>query len=493
MFVSSFGRCIVPAVLVLSAGFASAQLAPVGVCESGKSSEAGRLAACLHRAESRFAEQPGSCSVTTTTPCHRDVDCPVEQTCSKDSAVYDGRVSRCEVAFDRRWNGLETKAAPAQCPDAMVAPNLRDTIGDSVSRVTRALAGSIVRTFAGNGIRGDSGDGGPALSASIYLPGDIDIDGQGNVFVAVVRNHRVQRIDGVTGIITTVAGTGIEGNGVGLDDGDGGLAVDARLARPRELARDPAGNLYFVELNSNRLRKIEAHTGIIRTVAGGGAEGFSGDGGPAAEAKLARPHGVAIDGGGNIYVADFNNHRIRRIDGATGIISTIAGTGTPTYSGDGGLAVDASVNFPAAGAFDPAGNYVFCDAGNRRVRSIDLTTGVISTIAGNGIGTHAGDGGPADQASFFSPQAIAYDADGNLYVADAPGHRVRRVDGVSGIITTIAGTGTGGFSGDGGLAINAEFDNPRGLAIDHKRNRLYVADGVNERFRVFDLPGPSTD
>jgi sugar lactone lactonase YvrE len=491
--IATLGRCIVTAMLVFSASSAAAQFAAVGDCESGKGREAGKFAACVHRAEARLAAQRGSCSLATMTSCYRDADCPPGETCLKDPTSYDKRMSGCEASFDRRWDALEAKAAPDQCPDGLLSPSLRSAVEDSVARVTRALTGSIVHTFAGSGVQGDSGDGGPAVAANLYLPGDIDIDGPGNVFFAVVRNHRVQRVDIATGIITTVAGTGVEGNGVGLDDGDGGLAVNARLARPRELARDPAGNLYFVELNSNRLRMIEAHTGIIHTIAGGGAEGFSGDGGPAAASKLARPHGVAIDGGGNIFIADFNNHRIRRIDAATGNIATIAGSGTPTYSGDGGLAVDASVNFPAAGAFDPAGNYVFCDAGNRRVRRIDLTTGVISTVAGNGVGTHAGDGGLADQASFVSPQAITYDGEGNLYIADAPAARVRRVDAVTGVITTIAGTGVAGFSGDGGLAIDATFNNPRGLAVDRKRNRLYVADGVNERFRMFDLPLPGTD
>lgn len=490
---TTLGRCIVAAALVLSAGSAAAQLAAVRECEAGKSLEAGKYAACLHRAEARLARQRGLCSLATETTCSRDADCPVSQTCLKDPTTYDAKLASCRLSFDRRLDALEAKTAPDPCPDGQMSTGLRSAIGDSVARITRALAGSIVRTFAGSGVQGDSGDGGPATAANIYLPGDIDIDGQGNVFVAVVRNHRVHRIDITTGIITTVAGTGVEGSGDGVADGDGGLAVNAKLARPRELARDPAGNLYFVELNANRLRRIDAHTGIIHTVAGGGAEGFSGDGGPAAAAKLARPHGVAIDGSGNIYVADFNNHRIRRIDAATGNIATIAGSGTPTYSGDGGLAVNASVNFPAAGVFDPAGNYVFCDAGNHRVRRIDLTTGVISTVAGTDVGAHGGDGGLAVEASFVSPQAIAYDAYGNLYIADAPGHRVRRVDAVTGIITTIAGTGVAGFSGDGGLASDATFNNPRALAVDWKRNRLYVGDGLNERFRVFDLPLPGTD
>lgn len=351
----------------------------------------------------------------------------------------------------------------------------------------------IVQTFAGNGTQGFSGDGGPALEASFHLPGGIVIDGLSNVYVTDVRNHRnhrIRRIDGETGIITTIAGTGVEGNGDSEDDGDGGPAVNARLARPRELARDAAGSLHFVELNSNRLRKIEAHTGIIRTVTGGGAEGFSGDGGPAIEAEIARPHGIAIDGGGNIFIADFNNHRIRRIDAATGKIDTIAGDGTAAFSGDDGPAVDAQVSFPANGDFDPAGNYLFCDAGNRRVRRIDAVTGIITTVVGNGEAAASGDGGPATGASVFSPHAIAFDAFGNLYVADAPGHQIRRVDARTGVITTIAGTGEAGFSGDGGPATEAMFNQPRGLRVDWRTHILYVAEGVNERFRTITLPPP---
>lgn len=490
---SSIRTSIVALTVALGVNAAAAQLGPVGRCEIGKAQGAAKYAACLYRAEIRLLKTQGACSGSPVASCFRDSQCPAAQTCVKNTARYDSAVANCQGTFDRRWSLLETEAAPTRCADGLTAAVMRASLDDSVLRGIRALGGSVVRTVAGNGIQGDSGDGGPALAASLYLPGDIEVDGQGNVFVAVVRNHRVQRIDAATGLITTVAGIGIEGNGNGVDDGDGGLAVHARLARPRELARDPAGNLYFVELNANRLRMIEAHTGIIRTIAGGGGEGFSGDGGPAAAAELARPHGVAIDGGGNIYIADFNNHRIRRIDAATGIIATIAGTGVNTYSGDGGLAVDAAVNLPAAGVFDPAGNYVFCDAGNRRVRRIDLTTGIISTVAGTGAGVHGGDGGLATQASFVSPQAIAYDSQGNLYVADAPAHRVRRIDALTGIITTIAGTGAPGFSGDGGLAVDATFNNPRGLVVDHARNLLYVADGVNERFRVIHLPPSGID
>jgi len=485
---SSIRPYLVALAVWLGANAAAAQLDPVGRCEIGKAQGAAKYVTCLYRAEVRLLKTQGVCSGSPATSCLRDSQCAAGQTCVKNTTRYDSAVENCAGTFDRRWNLLETDAAPLRCADGMTAEAMRTTLDDGVRRGIRALRGSLVRTVAGNGVQGDSGDGGPATAASLYLPGDIEVDGHGNIFIAVVRNHRVQRVDAVTGIITTVAGTGVEGSGDGVEDGDGGLAVDARLARPRELARDPAGNLYFVELNSNRLRMIEAHTGIIRTVAGGGAEGFSGDGGPAAAAKLARPHGVAIDAGGNIYVADFNNHRVRRIDALTGIISTIAGTGVNTYSGDGGLAVDAAVNFPAAGVFDPAGNYVFCDAGNRRVRRIDLTTGIISTVAGTGVAAHAGDGGLATQASFLSPQAIAYDSEGNLYVADAPGHRVRRIDAVTGIITTIAGTGVAGFSGDGGLAVDATFNNPRGLVVDRVRNLLYIADGANERFRVMNLP-----
>ena len=483
-------RFVLAMSLALAAGSAAAELAPVKPCEAGKGRAMGKLSACMQRAEARLAVQVGACSASPATSCTRDTDCPVHESCSKDPAEHDARVTACRAAFDERWAALEELSAPDPCPDGLRSSDAGAIVERSVTRIAQALNGNVVRTVAGNGVQGDSGEGGPAVDASMYLPGDIDIDGQGNVFFAVVRNHKVQRIDADTGILTTVAGTGVEGTGDGAADGDGGLAVDAKLARPRELARDPAGNLYFVELNANRLRMIEAHTGIIRTIAGGGAEGFSGDEGPAEDAELARPHGVAIDAGGNIYIADFNNHRIRRIDGKTGIIDTIAGTGAAVYSGDGELAVAASVSFPAAGAFDPAGNYVFCDAGNRRVRRIDLTTGVISTLAGNGNAVHGGDGGPALEASFVSPQAIAYDARGNLYIADAPGHRVRRVDAETGIITTLAGTGSSGFSGDGGLAAHATFNNPRGLAVDAARGRLYVADGVNERLRIIDLPLP---
>ena len=334
-----------------------------------------------------------------------------------------------------------------------------------------------IYTFAGTGEAGAGGDGGPATEAQLNIPFEMAIDGSGNVYVADGFNRRIRRID-PEGVITTIAGTGEPGY-----SGDGGAATEAQLVYPYGLVIDGSGNLFVSDLSNYRIRRIDPE-GVITTFAGTGAPGFSGDGGPATEAQFGPPYGLALDGSGNLYVADLGNHRIRRID-PEGVITTIAGTGERGFGGDGGPATEAQLNRPYGLAVDTSGNLYVADQGNRRIRRID-PEGVITTIAGTGEWGFSGDGGPATEAQITIVRGLAVDESDNLYVTDPNNFRIRRID-PEGIITTIAGSGptgnVGGYSGDGGPATKAQLGYPTNLAVDASGN-LYTSDQTNQRIRV---------
>jgi sugar lactone lactonase YvrE len=260
----------------------------------------------------------------------------------------------------------------------------------------------------------------------------VALDAAGKLLIADYYNNRIRRVDVTTGIITTAAGNGTAGF-----SGDGGPATSASLAYPGGVAVDAAGNLFIADYN--RIRRVDGTTGIITTVAGNGISGFGGDGGPATSASLDRPGGVTIDAAGNLLIADQFNHRIRRVDGTTGIITTVAGNGTPFFNGDGGPATSAALDYPAGVAIDAAGNLLIADRVSDRIRRVDGTTGIITTVAGGGTGTggasrptagFSGDGGPATSASLFNPAGVAVDAAGNLLIADQSNQRIRRVRGL---------------------------------------------------------------
>ncbi|HXB71804.1 MAG TPA: BACON domain-containing carbohydrate-binding protein [Candidatus Acidoferrales bacterium] len=338
-------------------------------------------------------------------------------------------------------------------------------IADTANRRIRRVSNGVITTAVGNGTQGFSGDNGAATSAQMGPPYGIAVDVAGNLYFAdTFLNHRVRKVS--NGVITTVAGSGLVG--------DNGPATSGQLNQPQGVAVDSAGNLYIGDSQNSRIRKVSG--GVIDTLAGNGTFGFSGDNGPATSAQLNTPYGVAVDSSGNLYTADFGNNRIRKV--ANGVISTVAGNGTPGFSGDNGPATTAQLNQPADIAVDAAGNLYIAEQGNHRVRKV--SGGVITTVAGSGTPGFSGDDGPATGAQLNQPEGLTVDFAGNLYIADENNHRIRKVS--NGVITTVAGNGTLGFSGDNGPAASAQMALPRSLAVD-SAGSLYFADFSNARIR----------
>ena len=332
-----------------------------------------------------------------------------------------------------------------------------------------------ISTVAGTGTAGFSGDNGPAISAQLDIPRRVAVDSFGNIYISDRNNNRIRKIDIATGNISTIAGTG-----TAAYSGDGGPATSAAISVPLGIAIDSSDNIYFVHKGNDVIRRIDASSGIISTVAGNGTDGYSGDGGPATSAQLSNPYDVAIDSFGNIYITG-DSDLIRKVDHTTGYISTIAGT-TSGYSGDGGLATSAQLYNPDGIALDSLGNIYIADSNGNRIRKIDASTGIITTIAGDGSAGYSGDGGPAASAVLNIPYDIELDTLDNIYFSDQNNHAIRRIDAQTGIITTFAGTGSSGFSGDGGSPELAQLYSPVGLAIDTYGN-IYIADTNNHRIR----------
>jgi streptogramin lyase len=339
-----------------------------------------------------------------------------------------------------------------------------------------------ISSIAGNGNLGFSGDGGPAIWAEFSDTNeDVALDGRRNLYIADRNNQRVRRVDAITGIITSVAGNGLVGF-----LGDGGPATSAILQNPYGLVLDTTGNLYIADFSNSRVRRVDVTTGIITTVAGIANVGHgSGDGGPATSAAMGSPSGVAFDAAGNLYIADSYYNVVRRVDAVSGIITTVAGTGSSGYSGDGGPATSAQLNFPRSVASDASGNLYIADSDNQRIRRVDANTGVITTVAGTGTGGYNGDGGSAVSAEIWNPSGVTLDSAGNLFIADSGNQRIRQVDAVTGIITTVAGGGSA-FYGDGGPAIAATLEVPNGVAVDDSGN-IYISDEFIDRIRYVDF------
>ena len=339
-------------------------------------------------------------------------------------------------------------------------------------------AAQIITTVAGNGSAGYNGDNIPATSASIYTASGVAEDHAGNIFISDQYNQRIRRVDAASGLITTVAGNGIAG-----ETGDGGPATSASISSPYAVALDNSGNLFIADYTGLVVRRVDAVTGIISTIAGmpNGPCAYGGDNGPAINANFCRPQGLAVDKNGNIFIADIYNNRVRRVDSTTGIITTVAGDGTCTSGGDGGLATSASVCNATGVALDLAGN-MYITEGASRVRRVDAVSGIITTVAGNGVSGFSGDNGPATNANLWLPNGVTVDAAGNFFIADFYNNRIRRVDAATGIISTVAGNGTQGYNGDNIPATSASLYYPIAVALDPAGNPL-IMDMLNQRVR----------
>jgi uncharacterized protein (TIGR03437 family) len=379
-------------------------------------------------------------------------------------------------------------------------------VSEAGNRIRKVTPIGTITTVAGTGVVAYSGDGGPASAAQLYSPWGLAVDARGNLFISDSGNHTVRKI-APDGMITTVAGTGFAGF-----SGDGGAAARAQLDTPLGIALDGAGNLYVADCHNERVRKISAG-GSIATIAGNGVPGFSpgtglagptGDGGPAIQARLSCPHGVAVDSAGNVYIGDTEYNRVRMV-GPDGVISTIAGTGVQGFGGDGGPATATQLYAPTSLALDASGNLFIADTGNSAIRKV-TRDGAISTVAGGvplpGSYAGSGDGRPATQTSLNAPQGLAVDSAGNLYIGETQGNHIRRVS-AGGTVSTIAGSGLygtlayydnladpaqHGYTGDGGPATSAKLNTPFGVAVDSNSN-VYFADLANSAVRLL-RPSP---
>lgn len=334
-----------------------------------------------------------------------------------------------------------------------------------------------LRTIAGTGAPGYSGDGGPAVAAQINNPYGLAIGPDGALYVCEIGNHVIRRIDLKTGRISTVAGTGKPGY-----TGDGGPAVQAALNEPYEIRFDRQGNMFFVEMRNHLIRRVDAKTKIITTVAGTGEPGFSGDGGPARKAQFRQPHSIAFDPQGRLLVCDIGNHRVRRIDLKTGLIETYAGTGERLPTPDKAPRAGAPLNGPRAIDLDRNGNlYLVLREGNAVYR-IDPKTDTIHHVAGTGEKGYSGDGGDAKRARLNGPKGIAWAPDNSLYIADTESHTIRRIDLNSGIITTVAGAGERG-DGPEPDPLACRLARPHGVFVD-RRGAVYIGDSEAHRVRL---------
>ncbi len=328
-------------------------------------------------------------------------------------------------------------------------------------------------TIAGNGTGTHAGDGSAATGASLQSPAYVKTDAMGNIYVADKLNNRVRKIS-ATGVITTIAGTGGT-----VFSGDGGAATAATLWQPMGVAVDGSGNVYISDATHYRIRKINT-AGIISTIAGTGTTGFGTDGVAATATNIGAPAGICFDAAGNLVFAERSYNRVRKIDMTTGIISTIAGTGSSSFGGDGAAATAAFLNQPYDVNYDTAGNLYIADYNNNRIRKVNAA-GIISTYAGDGTTTFSGDGGAATAASLYKPSGVWADSAGNVFIADTWHNKVRKV-GATGTISSVAGTGAAGYGGDGGTGAVAVFNYPSSITMDNSGN-LYLTDDNNHRVR----------
>src|SRR6266481_3017182 len=336
-----------------------------------------------------------------------------------------------------------------------------------------AAAPKTVTTLAGTGVAGFSGDGGPGPAGQTNNPYGLVIGLDGALYFCEVGNHRVRRLDLKTHKLSTVAGTGTKGY-----SGDGGPALQASLNEPYEVRFDKAGNMFFVEMQNHIVRRVDAKTKVITTVAGTGSPGFAGDGGPAAKAQFKQPHSIAFDPDGKLLVCDIGNNHIRRIDLKTGMIDTYAGTGEKKPAADGAPLAGTPLNGPRAIDLDPQGNMYLALREGNAVYRIDPKAGKIYHFAGTGEKGYTGDGGDAKLAKLSGPKGISYSSDGGVYTAATESHTIRRIDLKSGVISTVLGTGEPG-DGPMGDPLKCKLARPHGVFV-HK-GIIYVADSESHR------------
>jgi sugar lactone lactonase YvrE len=336
----------------------------------------------------------------------------------------------------------------------------------------------IITTAVGTGEKGYAGDGGPATRALLNGPFDVGFDPQGNLYFSDTFNHCIRRVDAHTNVITTIAGCGAPGY-----SGDGGPATQACFNEPYGIAVDKAGNVYVADRHNHCVRRVDKAAGTVTTFAGNGSFGFGGDDGAAARAGMVEPNGLALDPEQKrLFITDVADHRVRVVDLASGIIWTFAGTGEPEHSGDGGPAIKAGVHGARAVKVAADGTVYILERQGSTLRAVDPRTNVIRTIAGTGARAYTGDNGPALAATFDAPKEMTIDRDGNVLVVDTENHVIRRVDLRAGTVATIVGSGRQGGRGDGGPASAARLDRPHGAAVAADGS-IYIGDTNNHRIR----------
>ena len=389
-----------------------------------------------------------------------------------------------KLASNPAWTGLPKPGKNAGAGSFWVLPpDTRDERGrplpygrlrvvavGAVGRATREISVHVAPGSIGTFVGGAADQVG-------WVPEGLAIAPTGDLYVTDSRAHVVRRVEPVTGIVTVVAGTEESGT-----SGDGGRASEARLEAPRALCVAPGGDLLIADAEGHVVRRISALTGNIATVAGVGYPGTSGNGGPAIDASLHTPTSLATSAAGDLFIAERGSHRVRRVLAESGLIVPAAGSGASGYAGDNGPATSARFLSPEGVALAPNGDLYIADTGNHVVRRVAHATGIVTTVVGTGAPGAAGDGGAATAALLRSPRGLAFSPAGDLYIADTGNHRVRRVERESGIITTVAGTGDPGFSGDGGAASEARLHSPSGLAVGPS-GAYFIADRVNGRVR----------
>ena len=320
-------------------------------------------------------------------------------------------------------------------------------------------------------------DGVPANYAPIYFPEGVAADASGNVFLSDSNNNRIRRIDAQSGLISTVAGISSAGTA-----GDNGSATSAALNTPAAMIVDGAGDILFVDSQNQAIRRISLATGMISTIAGQlGTAGFSGDGGPATSALLNTPQSLAMNARGDLYIADSNNRRIRKVDAQTGYISTVAGTGSVGSGGDGGPGTAAQMNQPFGLATDQAGDLFIADLAGNVIRELSAS-GIMSTVAGTGAAGNPTENTPGTSTPLRQPSDVKVDVAGNLYIADGGNNLIRKLSATTGLMTSVGGNGSSSVGGDGGSALTAGIDTPYAIALDSQGNVL-VADTYDNRVR----------